>query len=71
MADSGRHPEPRAHPRFAVDMEARVSTDLGRYRVRTHDLSRGGISLYLPFPLDVGSAFSVELSLIFGENAQS
>ena len=71
MADEGRYPVQRAHPRFAVDMDARISTDMGRYKVRTHDLSRGGISVYVPFPLDSGSTFTIELALIFGQNAQS
>ncbi len=71
MAPKGRYSTPRAHPRFALEMNARVTTEMGRYRARTHDLSRGGVSIYLPFPLDVGATFSLDLILMFGENAQS
>lgn len=64
-------PQRRKHPRFAVDMEAKVLTALGTHKARTRDLSRGGLCFVLPMPLKVGMDFSIEMSLIFGENTFS
>ena len=61
----------RKHPRFAVDMEAKVLTELGTHKARTRDLSRGGLCFVLPMPLKVGMDFSIEMSLVFGENTFS
>ncbi|MCD6497246.1 MAG: PilZ domain-containing protein [Deltaproteobacteria bacterium] len=61
----------RAHPRFAVDMDAHVLVDGQSLSARTRDLSRGGICFILPVSMKVGSNFTVQLSLVFGENAFS
>lgn len=61
----------RKHPRFAVDMEAKVLTDLGTHTARTKDLSRGGLCFILPMPLKVGMNFSMEMTLVFDENSFS
>jgi hypothetical protein len=52
-------------------MAAEVVTDGGRFSVRTRDLSRGGICFLLFAPLEVGSTFTAELSLVLGNNAFS
>jgi len=61
----------RAHPRFAVDMDAHVLVDGESLSARTRDLSRGGICFILPVAMKVGFRFTAELSLIFGENVFS
>lgn len=65
------HTGRRRHPRFAVEMSAAVTSDQGRFSARTRDLSRGGICFLLFSPLAVGSTFTVELSLVLGENVYS
>lgn len=66
-------PDTRAttRPTPAVDIAATVTTPSGTFRARTEDLSKNGISFYLPVPLDVGTGFSLELALVFEGNAQS
>jgi hypothetical protein len=64
--------ETRRHRRFAVDVEAQVTTSKGeRLTARTRDLSRSGICLITYTPVDRGQVLSVELVLSFGNNAFS
>jgi hypothetical protein len=64
--------ETRRHRRFAVDVEAVVTTSKGeRLTARTRDLSRSGICLITYTPVDRGQVLAVELVLSFGNNAFS
>ena len=68
MSESPNGSGRRRHRRFAVEMAAEVVTDGGRFSARTRDLSRGGICFLLFAPLEVGSTFTAELSLVLGDN---
>ncbi len=73
MNGQSRHPRnTRRHPRFNVDVEAKVHTVQGELlQARTRDLSRSGICLITPTPLGCGQRLSIELVLAFGGNAFS
>jgi hypothetical protein len=59
----------RRHPRFNVDVEAKVHTVHGELlQARTRDLSRSGICLITSAPLGCGQRLSIELVLAFGGN---
>ncbi len=54
-----------------MDVAATVTTGTGSYRVRTRDISRGGVSFHAPVPLERGTAFTIELALVFEGRARS
>lgn len=57
--------------RYDVVTEVVVIHENGRIAVRTRDLSRGGLCMILPYPLERGAPVHLELSLLLGPNAQS
>ena len=62
----------RAHPRYAIELDAVLELDGGR-RVhgRTQDISFGGFCVQVPADtqsVTAGSACSVKLALVFSEN---
>lgn len=62
----------RRHPRFVVDVRARVSLRAGkRLDCRTRDVSRTGICLITETPMVAGEALRLDLVLAFGEDAFS
>ena len=71
MSGSSKTGGRRRHRRFVVEMAVEVVTDAGRFSARTRDLSRGGICFLLFAPLEIGGAFTAELSLVLGDNAFS
>jgi hypothetical protein len=58
----------RADQRFAVQVDAEVTTEAGPERAVTRDLSRGGVCFVLARPLERGATFGISLSLVLGEN---
>ncbi len=65
-------PEPRRHPRYAVDVDAAITLSDGRrLRMRTRDLSRNGVCLIAGELVSPGQRSSVDLVLSFGNNAFS
>ncbi len=54
-----------------MDVAATVTTDTGSFQVRTRDISRGGVSFHSPVPLERGTTFTIEISLVFEGRAQS
>jgi hypothetical protein len=65
-------PEPRRHPRYAVDVDATlVLSDSRRLKVRTRDLSRTGLCLIAGEAVAPGAVAAVDLVLSFGNNAFS
>jgi hypothetical protein len=65
---SGSFPRRRADQRFAVQVDAEVTTDAGVMKAVTRDLSRGGVCFIVPEPLARSSGFAISLSLVLGEN---
>jgi len=64
--------EQRAHPRYAVELEAQLLPVDGSLPIdgRTHDISRGGFCMLAPAvvaPAVVGTICEVRLSLVFSE----
>jgi hypothetical protein len=58
----------RAHERFAVQVDAEVSTAQGTVGAVTRDVSRGGVCFTVLGPMLVGTRFDIALSLVLGEN---
>lgn len=58
----------RAHQRFAVEIDAEITTEAGTFGAVTRDLSRGGICFLVLAPMAIGTRFGVSLSLVLGEN---
>ncbi len=57
--------------RYDVVTEVTVIHEHGHASVRTRDLSKGGLCMLLPYPLERGASVRLELSLLLGPNAQS
>ena len=71
LEDDGIELGRRQHHRFAVEIDAEVTTPVGRLAAITRDLSRGGVCFELGTPLAVGASFGISLSLVLGENTFS
>ena len=61
----------RVHQRFAIEVDAEVTSDGNTFGVVTRDVSRGGMCFVVFAPMAVGSSFTFSLSLVLGENAFS
>jgi hypothetical protein len=61
----------RAHPRYAIELDAELVVDAGKaLRGRTHDISRGGFCMFVPgaqATLRPGTPCTVKLALVFSE----
>ncbi len=63
--------ERRQHPRYAVEIEARVVADGAEIRARTRDLSRSGMCFVTKEAVSVGIPVVIEAALKFSANAFS
>ena len=63
--------ERRQHPRYAIEIAARVHCDERLFEVRTRDLSRSGLCFVAAEPICVGTPITVEAALKFSANAFS
>jgi hypothetical protein len=63
--------ESRAHPRYALEVDAEVRTASGNLPARTRDVSRGGLALTLPQALPLGTEVMLNLALVFDEETFS
>ncbi|MSP62796.1 MAG: PilZ domain-containing protein [Myxococcales bacterium] len=63
--------ENRQHPRFAVALECEISDGEVTLRGRSHDVSRGGISLSLAQPIELSSVVTLHIALVFGDDSVS
>jgi c-di-GMP-binding flagellar brake protein YcgR len=63
--------ERRQHPRYAVEIEARVVADGAELRAQTRDLSRSGMCFVTREPMSVGVPVVIEAALKFSANAFS
>jgi PilZ domain len=62
---------PRAHPRYAVEIDAEVTAGDTRVPVRTRDVSRGGLAFVSTMALPAGSEVGLSMSLVFSESSFS
>ena len=63
--------ERRQHPRYVIEIEARVVADDAEFRARTRDLSRSGMCFVTREPMSVGIPVVIEAALKFSANAFS
>ena len=63
--------ERRAAPRFAVEIEATVTSKDKVLPARTQDLSRSGICVRVDEAVPAGATITIEVALKFSENAFS
>ena len=61
----------RQHPRYTIEIEARVVADDAEFRARTRDLSRSGMCFVTQEPISVGIPVVIEAALKFSTNAFS
>lgn len=71
LQDDGIELGRRVHERFAVEIEAEVTSEAGTSGAVTRDLSRGGACFVVMAPMVVGSDFQISLSLVLAENTFS
>ena len=55
----------RAHPRYAVEVDAEFDGPTGKLPARTRDVSHGGMACYAGAALAIGQTMDVALSLVF------
>ena len=63
--------ERRQHPRYSIEIEARVVADDAEFRARTRDLSRSGMCFVTQEALSIGIPVVIEAALKFSANAMS
>ena len=61
----------RAHPRYALEVDAEVRMASGNLPARTRDVSRGGLAMTLTQPLALGTEVMLNLALVFDEETFS
>src|SRR5215831_310405 len=61
----------RAHPRYALEIDAELRVGARRLPARTKNISRGGVALAAGEELPVGSGVTISLSLVFEEQSMS
>jgi hypothetical protein len=64
-------PPARAHPRYALEIDAEIQTGTETIPARTRNVSRGGLSIIAEKPLPVGNDVTVTIALVFEEQAMS
>jgi PilZ domain-containing protein len=61
----------RAHPRYALEVDAQVRLQDRVLPIRTKDVSRGGLCFGAPIPIPAGTPVELSLSLVFDEQTFS
>jgi len=61
----------RAHPRYALEIDAELHVGERRIPARTRNISRGGLSLAAHEEVPIGSGVTVNLALVFEEESMS
>ena len=64
MSDAQR----RAHPRYAIELDAAIVTDDRQLNGRTNNLSKGGFCMLTDDSLPLGTPCKAKLALVFSEN---
>ena len=68
LQDDGIELGRRIDERFAVEVEAEVTSEAGTFGAITKDVSRGGACFVVLAPMAVGSSFDIARSLVLSEN---
>jgi hypothetical protein len=63
--------ENRKHPRYAIELDAKIRVGHALITGRTHDISRGGFCMLARDPVPVHAAAEVRLALVFSETVFS
>ena len=63
--------ETRAHPRYALEIDAEVRAGERNLPARTKNISRGGIAVSASEAVAVGTTVTISLALVFNEAAKS
>ncbi|MBI4508232.1 MAG: PilZ domain-containing protein [Deltaproteobacteria bacterium] len=63
--------ESRAHPRYAIELDAEVTLGDTLVPARTRDVSRGGLCFFTQAPLPLGGDVDLNLALVFDEQTFS
>lgn len=61
----------RAHPRYALEIDAEIQLSGDLIPARTRNISRGGLSVDAGHPVPIGEEVAVTISLVFDEQAMS
>src|SRR5687768_12381054 len=64
-------PPSRAHPRYALEIDAKITSGAEHFPARTRNVSKGGLSIITEQPLPVGNDVTVTIALVFDEQAMS
>jgi hypothetical protein len=67
MEGSGK----RAYPRFAIDADVELRLAGAVLRGRTRNISRGGLCVELPRPVERGATVEVAIKLVFDDAGES
>jgi selenophosphate synthase len=63
--------EHRQHPRYLIQIAARIHGDGRVWEAETRNLSRAGMSMVVTRPVDVGSPITIQAALKLSDNAMS
>lgn len=63
--------ETRAHPRYALEIDAEITYGAEIVPARTRNVSRGGMSILTHTPIAVGQSVTVTIALVFEEQSMS
>ncbi len=61
----------RAHPRYALEIDAEIRFEQQRIPARTRNVSHGGLSLITATPLPAGRQVTIVIALVFDQEAMS
>jgi Tfp pilus assembly protein PilZ len=63
--------ETRAHPRYALEIDAEIGFDTEKIPARTRNISHGGLAVDTSRAVPVGQPVTVTISLVFEGQAMS
>ncbi len=61
----------RAHPRYALEIDAEVRIGERKIPARTRNISRGGLAISARHRLPIGAGVTISLALVFDEESMS
>jgi Tfp pilus assembly protein PilZ len=64
-------PDTRAHPRYALEIDAEIKLGEEQIPARTRNVSKGGLCIVTEQPLPVGQDVTVTIALVFEEQTMS
>jgi Tfp pilus assembly protein PilZ len=61
----------RAHPRYALEIDAEIRASGERIPARTRNISHGGLSMEVARAVAAGQVVTITIALVFGEEKMS